>query len=238
MDELARQMKTESYVREAIIQLLSLKLRSGSTVEELSAFTNKCIAAARKNSKNATKIQGLDIHRLGSVLRTWHTETRFLADDGAPKPLKRTGRNSLGTLLRLYYPANKEELVFRRLRAANLVKRHGGYWLPTGQHARIPQLSFETLEHLSEGVARYVETVTRNVTAKRKKDVLFERSCKVTRLPAHEFGAFRAYVADQATAFITTIDDWLESRNAVAGARVRSRTAGLYTFAYIDGADA
>jgi hypothetical protein len=235
MDENARKMKTETYVEEAIVQLLSLKLRSGSTMEDLIAFTSKCVAVAQKNSGGTSKSQGLDIHRLGSVLRAWHTETQFLAANGAPKALKRNGRNSLGTLVRLYYPAKMYELVFQRLRAANLITRYGrDTWLPTGRHARISQLSYETLEHLSEGVARYVETVTGNVTAKTPNGVLFERSCKVTRLPPREIKFFRAYVAEQATAFITAIDDWLESRNAPAKTRAGVRTAGFYAFAYVD----
>jgi hypothetical protein len=235
MNESGRKMKSESYIREAIVQMLTLKLRTGTSIDELRSFTAECIEHARRIACKSAKTQGLDIHRLGSVLRAWHTETRYLTEDGCPRPLKMQGRSSLKTLVRLYYPANKYELVFRRLRAARLVKRHGrDMWLPTGRHARISQLSYETLEHLSEGVARYVETVTSNVTARKEGDVLFERSCKVTRLPASEFASFRDYVAEQAIAFITAIDDWLESRNAPAQPSTRVRTAGVYTFAYID----
>jgi hypothetical protein len=235
MEEFERKMKTETYVEEAIVQLLSLKLRAGSTLDEVKSFASKCIDIAGKNVEHTTKTHGLDIHRLGSVLRAWHTETRFLDENGAPKPMKKKGRNSLEALVRLYYPVKMHTAVLQRLRAASLIKRSSrDTWLPTGQHARISQLSYETLEHLSEGVARYVETVTGNVTAKNQNAVLFERSCKVTRLPQHEIKYFRAYVAEQATAFITAIDDWLESRNAPSTSRKRLKTAGLYAFAYAD----
>jgi hypothetical protein len=168
-------------------------------------------------------------------LRTWHKDAEFLTFDGLPRPLKIEGRSGLKTLVRKFYSAKKCDEVFKRLLEAKLIQLHGkDEWVPSGRTARIPQLSHETLEHLSEGVARYVETVTRNVTAKREQDVLFERSCKVTRLPAEEFDAFREYVGQQALAFLTAVDDWLEGRSAMS-IKTRSRlcTAGVYTFAYM-----
>jgi hypothetical protein len=236
MDERSRRMRTDSYIKEAVVQLFALKIRTGSSKEELKSFSNRCLLESAWKAQKSPKSLGLDIHRLGSVLRAWHTDEKYLADDGSPRPLPRYGRNSLNSLIHNYYPASKYELVFERLKAASLIKRHSQIrWLPTGKHARISQLSLETLEHLAEGVARYVETVTKNVTSATEEDVLFERSCKVTRLPPKEFGAFREYVGQQAIAFITAIDDWLESRNLPATRRRKGlRTAGVYTFAYMD----
>jgi hypothetical protein len=81
-----------------------------------------------------------------------------------------------------------------------------------------------------------VQTVTQNVTAKSDATVLFERSCKVTRIPTAEFRAFRGFVGQQAIAFITAVDDWLEARNVAKPQRTKRKltTAGVYTFAYFD----
>ena len=219
------------------MQLLALKLRAGTSPAQLQRFANECVDRANRTTKQASGYRGLDIHRLGSVLRSWHRETKYLTHDGLPRPLKAAGKVSLKSLVRRFYPSERFEIVFDRLVETKLIKRSGiDEWVPTGRTARIPQLSHETLEHLSEGVARYVETVTRNVTAKREQDVLFERSCKVTRLPASEFNAFREYVGQQALSFLTAVDDWLESRNSTTKrSKVAIRTAGVYTFAYIAG---
>jgi hypothetical protein len=236
MDELRRRMKSDHYIEKAVVQLLALKLRSGSDADSVKKFCMECVDEACRNTTDSIEHQGLDIHRLGSVLRAWHTETRFLTQDGLPKPLKSSGKGSLKSLIQLFYPASKFDRVFSKLRDASLIRRSGrGSWIPTERHARISRLSQETLEHLSEGVARYVETVTRNVTTTREDEVLFERSCKVTRLPKKEFAAFRSYVGQQAIAFITAMDDWLESRNSKKSKRLASvTTAGVYTFAYVD----
>jgi hypothetical protein len=97
--------------------------------------------------------------------------------------------------------------------------------------------SQEILDHVSEGVTRFLETVANNVNARAKRDLLFEQSCKVRRLPTSDSGPFRAFVRQQAIAFLTAVDDWLEAR-VENGARRRSKqktcSAGVFTFAYID----
>jgi hypothetical protein len=237
MPESRSTMRSEHYVEQAVVQLLALKLRAGTSATQLQKFANKCVDRANRTTRQTYVYRGLDIHRLGSVLRSWHKETEYLTHDGLPRPLKCAGRSGLKSLVRRFYPAESFEAVFERLVETKLIRRIGTHeWVPTGRTARITQLSHETLEHLAEGVARYVETVTRNVTAKREQDVLFERSCKVTRLPASEFDAFREYVGQQAISFLTAVDDWLESRNSTTKrSKIALRTAGVYTFAYIVG---
>jgi hypothetical protein len=230
-------MKAEQYVEQAIVQLISLQIKSGQPITEIESLVRRCIKKARETAKSGPRNKGLDIHRLGSVLRTWHRDARYLTFDGMPKPLRAEGRLGLKTLVKQFYPNDAFNVVFDRLLEARLIRSTGGdQWLPSGQTAAIPQLSLETLEHLSEGIARYVETVTRNVTAKSEKEVLFERSAKVTTVPTSELESFRKYVNQQALAFIVAVDDWLEGRSAAnKDPRTPRCTAGVYTFAYAVG---
>lgn len=229
-------MKTEQYIEQAIVQLLSLHIKSGHPIGEVNALVQRCLDEAKLTAELGPRNRGLDIHRLGSVLRAWHKESAYLTFDGMPRPLKTRGRYSLKTLVKKFYPSETFEVVFERMLQAELIRGDGrDHWVPSGQTARISQqLSLETLEHLSEGIARYAETVTRNVTAKTEQDVLFERSAKVTQLPVAELNAFRKYVSQQALTFIIAIDDWLESRSAANTCSTARRcTAGVYTFAYV-----
>ncbi len=232
-------LRSEEYIQQAVVQLLLLKMHAGANVEELRAFLELCldkVTSKQPVAKSKIETRGLDIHLLGSVLRAWHTQTEYLAEDGSPVALPITGRSSVTSLIRKYYPANKANSVIEMFRSSGLIRKKGRRgWIPTSRHARIPQLSHETLEHLAQGVAKYVQTVTSNVTAKSDAAVLFERSCKVSKLPTGEFQAFRSFVGEQAIAFITAIDDWLEARAAshLKGTR-KLTTAGVYTFAYFD----
>ena len=139
------------------------------------------------------------------------------------------------SLIHTHYPKQKFDAVFSKLEQTGLIEeRRGDRWAPTAKHARISELTQETLAHLSEGVARFVETVTQNVTSESKDDLLFERSCKVTKLPKSEAPAFREFVRQQAFTFLVAVDDWLESK-VDKGSKPQSQTctAGVYTFAYV-----
>jgi hypothetical protein len=229
-------MKSDEYVEQAVVQLFALKLRAGATETNLRKFADKCLRQATLSTERGTRTRGLDIHRLGSVLRAWHKETKYLTYDGLPRPLRTAGKAGLKSLICRFYPSEKFLEVFESLREYGLIRQGiENTWVPSGKTARIPKIARETLEHVAEGVARYVETVTKNVTAKDESNVLFERSCKVTRLPASEFGSFREYVAQQALAFLSTVDDWLETRNSPKASSSRICTAGVHTFAYVAG---
>jgi hypothetical protein len=230
-------VKTDDYVKQAVVQLLALRLRTGESVAQLRKFAEACLEQAANTTSQGVRNRGLDIHRLGSILRSWHKETKYLTHDGLPRPLKANGKAGLKSLVRRFYPSEKYDLVFTRLVEAGLIKQFGvESWIPSDRTARIPKLSQETLEHLAEGVVRYVETVINNVTANDESNVLFERSCKVTKLPMREYAAFREFAEQQALAFLTGIDDWLESRNARRKLpRSQLCTAGVYTFAFVAG---
>ena len=99
----------------------------------------------------------------------------------------------------------------------------------------LPCLNPELLTHLSEGISLLIDTVTRNVTAKRREEALFERSSKVRFLPTSQADEFRQFVSRQGSAFLGAVDDWLESRaNAARSKRQRKCTAGAFAFAFID----
>jgi len=231
---------TESnrFLRQALVGLLGLKLRSGATFDELRLLVGDCLELADAETRFGNGQQGLDIHRLGSVLRTWHRETRYLSNDGLPLPLPLTGRVGLRSLINKYYPKSKVDAVFSTLKRAGLIKKDArNNWLPTEGHARISANSQEALDHVSEGVSRFLQTVLNNVNSRSKAGLLFEQSCKVRHLPASNAPAFRVFVRQQAIAFLTAVDDWLEARVEKATEKHRKTktcAAGVFTFAYID----
>ena len=230
--------ESDHFLRQALVGFMSLVLRSGTSLAELRAISAECVQRAADESAHSRKDQGLDIHRLASILRAWHKETRYLTIDGHPSPLLLGGKVGLRSLISTYYPRSKIGVVFETLKRAGLVRRQGQRrWVPTEGHVSSATDSQETLDHVSEGVTRFLETVANNVNSRSKRDLLFEQSCKVRRLPISDSGPFRAFVRQQAIAFLTAVDDWLEAK-VESGARRRSKrktcAAGVFTFAYID----
>lgn len=228
--------ESERFAREAITQLFGLQLRAGSSVRVLRKLVAECLTVASSDASGSRLEKGLDLHRLGSVLRTWHKETRYLTREGLPRGLELNGKSGLRSLIGTHYPRGKVEAVVSKLKQTGLIEEtRTNRWVPTAKHARISALTQETLAHVSEGVARFIETVTHNAAASTKEDLLFERSCKVTRLPRSEASAFREFARQQAFTFLIAVDDWLESRvTRNQKGRKESCTAGVFTFAYID----
>jgi hypothetical protein len=228
--------RTERLMRQAIGKLLAVRISAGESTQGLRKFVSACLDDAIVNRKRHVAQVSVDVHELASILRTWHSETRFLSPDGKPKPLPFEGRDGLKALIQVHYPRRKSKDVLHTFVRSKLVrKKRNGDWVPTERHARIPLPTPELLLHFAESVARLVETVSRNTTSRNKRDLLFERAAKVPRLPVKELDAFRKYVQAQSIAFISAIDDWLESRSLskdIVGRR--TVPAGVHTFAFIE----
>jgi hypothetical protein len=230
--------ESDQFLRQALVGLLGLILKSGASISDVRALTLECIDLATAEEGQNGKQKGLDIHRIASVLRAWHKETRYLLSDGRPAPLLLGGKLGLRDLIGNYYPIAKVDQVFATLKRARLIKRCGrNRWVPTEGHARLSTECQETLDHVSEGVSRFIETVLNNINSRSKADLLFEQSCKVRSLPSSSRPAFRAFVRQQGIVFLTTIDDWLEARAARStrvSRKARTCSAGVFTFAYVD----
>jgi hypothetical protein len=153
-----------------------------------------------------------------------------------PLPLKL--KFLLSQLIGTYYPEADVALAFETLKRAELIRKHSkNAWMPTQGHVQISENSQETLDHVSEGVSRFLQTVLNNVNCRNKSDLLFEQSCKVHRLPKSKASAFRMFVRQQAIVFLTAVDDWLEARvESQEQKRKKSKlcAAGVFTFAYLD----
>ena len=227
-------------IQEVLVQLFGILLCSGKSDDEVRECAISSIKTAKHELRTPlTLSDDSDAQDFGSILRTWHRSAKFLSTDGFPRALRIGGKSGLHALIGMYFPQSQVGQIFFALRTAGLIKEiKRGQWVPTGKHAVFPLLNGELLGHLSEGVSRLVETVITNVTAERKEDVLFERSAKVRRFPASSAPEFREFVKNQAVAFLSVVDDWMEAREEAAkGIKGKKCTAGVFTFAFMDKVD-
>jgi hypothetical protein len=236
----SKKTSTESdrLLRQALVGLLGLKIRSGASQDDIRRLVSDCLDLVGNDSGSNDRRRVLDIHRLASVLRAWHKETRYLSHDGNPLPLPLNGKLGLSRLIGTQYPGANIALAFETLKRAKLIRKHSrNTWVPTQGHVQLSENSQETLDHVSEGVSRFLQTVLNNVNSRKKSNLLFEQSCKVHKLPASKAPAFRVFVQQQAIAFLTAVDDWLEARvENPKHRRTKSKlcAAGVFTFAYLD----
>jgi hypothetical protein len=223
-------------IKRAVVTMLSLKLRSGCTPLELKEFVGGCLNEAVAEHQPSKKGEMIWLYQIARVLRTWHAETRFLTINGNPKPLPLKGRDSLRSLVLCHFSPQLIDTVLTTMRRNGLIRRRrSGEWIPTSQYARTPKPTEELLSHFAEGVSRLAETVRRNTSTKRSGELLFERAAQVSDLPRSEAKAFRRYVHTQGISFLTSIDDWLESRSRLPAKKPNDVcNAGVFTFAFVD----
>jgi hypothetical protein len=228
--------QAESDIQRAVVTMLLIKLRSGTSPQELKKFLNKCVSKAVSTYRPSGRGEMIWLYQIARILRTWHLETRFLTTRGDPRPLKMRGRDSLRSLILCHFPPRKVSLVINTMKRNGLVThRRSGFWIPTSMYARTPKPTVELLSHFAEGVSRLAETVGKNTTSKRADDLLLERAAQVSDLPVTEAKAFRRYVQTQGMAFLTTVDDWLESRSKNTTKKSKGVChAGVFTFAFVD----
>jgi hypothetical protein len=229
--------EADGIIRHAIVQLFAVQLAAGASLAELRKFALACAESAPTNvGYSRQSAADTDIHIIGSVLRSWHREARYLSADGNPKPLRINGRGGLRELVGRYYPAKDFDEFLLVLKRAKLVKRDShGRWRPSSKFAVLPRISSEMNKHIGEGVSRFVETVTRNLAMSEKENALFERAAKVQKFPTSELAEFRSFVQQQANAFLVAVDDWMEARAEThESSRGKKCTVGVFTFAFSD----
>lgn len=228
--------KAEKDIKRAVITMLSLKLRSGASPQEMKKFVSECLAQSLRSYTPKSKGEMVWLYEVARILRTWHLETEYLTEGGGPKPLKLGGKRGLRSLILCHFPPQMVNTVFATMRRNGLIKsRRAGYWTPTSRYARTPKPTVELLSHFAEGVSRLAETVGKNLSSKKAGNLLLERAAQVCDLPISEAQAFRRYAHSQGMAYLTAIDDWLETRSRKAkGESKRVCHAGVFTFAFID----
>lgn len=231
-------LEQQRAVQEVMVQMFKILFFSGKSEEDVNAFVAACISAAQFEMHQLPQLgENSNAQDFGSILRTWHRQARYLTSDGFPRPLSFEGQNGLRLLIAQYFPKGQVASIFSRLCATGLIRKNkSNKWVPTERHAVFPKLDSELLDHLSEGVSRLVETIIGNVTADRKEDALFERSAKVLKFPVNSAREFREFVKAQAIAFLSAVDDWMEAKaEASKGLTIEKCTAGVFTFAFMDG---
>jgi hypothetical protein len=230
----------ESYQAKAIYSLLEFLQWSGLAKQDILQLVETSLRRLPRRSADAANLRTRKGSRVtyvvGLALYRWHRDPDFIDGSGNPIPLALSGRApSVESLIRHEKPeVSAKELVaeFKNLR---LIKPAGnGLYLPTNIAGRIRSDHPILLEHLANSVVRLLSTARENTKSKSDKTFI-ERFVHVPDLKTSKISEFRDFSNQQASAFLATIDDWLESNRAAGGsARTQqSVPAGVHAFAFL-----
>lgn len=185
------------------------------------------------NSKRETP----PISTMASVNTSWHIDRDYVDRKGLPKPLTWNGRR--GTLLRLAQKVHGKEKARRTVQElvsrGLLQKTSDGKWLPKSQVLTPSGLDNPQLIRTAAMIERLLRTVAFNSSREyRGNDLLLEVMTRVPRLPGREIKAFKKFVRSQGMIYVSSVDDWLESKNLKKTTRKAkdAREAGVVVYAF------
>lgn len=231
-------MPVQSYCHDILYAVLLVMLRTGTSIKDITAITAAVLAAAEAQLQIKPKEDPALSAVVAGVLHTWHHDRRFLDRRAKPLPLKLdAGRPSLASLVRSESSKIEPGDVVTAMKRLKLVRRlAGGRYRPTTRLAKIQELDPVLAEHVCHSLGRLLMTVSNNTRRSRSGLRLIERSAQVQDLPQSRLGEFRDFANTQGEAFVSSMNDWLESRRARNGARTKARVtqAGVHIFAFAD----
>lgn len=206
----------------------------------LEKFVNSRLLGNRSGlEKSARTDLSLSYDRLRDVadaLTKWHSDSAFLTSEGLARPLQRSGKTSLHTLVKHIAPTRTgAKTLMSDLIQLGFVRKTGNRYLPSRRSAVIGQPNALILAHATSAVLRFLNTVSHNVS--RGSPPRYERQVSDARICAADVPMFLRFVEQQGQYLIDSVDDWLSTRKAQGPPRNGDRTVGIGTFAWVEPSD-
>jgi hypothetical protein len=145
-------------------------------------------------------------------------------------------RGTVEALVRSERPSSPARDIIADMKSLGLLKPvANGRYLPKARVATIGSMHPVLIEHVSKSLIRLLETVNQNTSSKRSVVPLIERFTHIPDLPVSRLNEFRAFSQQHGSAFLASVDDWLESRRVRnAQRKAQGTAAGVHVYAYIE----
>lgn len=225
----------------AVLERLALFARNQLTQaidELLTNFVGAEVLTKARGSKSSLSRERFDSeHRrfcnIAEALMHWHSNDGFLAEDGSPRPLPKTGKRSLTTLARhVVRSAGKSKDLLSDLLEFGLVKEVGGLYHPARRAAVLGRANALNLAYATITVARLLRTMSHNISS--GTPALYERQVSEVTIRAADLPLYLRFIEQQAQYLIDSADDWLSRRRVADATRRDGIQVGIGAFAWAD----
>lgn len=216
----------------------------GLSKAELDATIQRSLAEATKRVRvlKPHRARSMNLELLGSILHRWNRNPKYLDLEAHPFPIPASGpAPSVEALFRAENKLREFKLGLRQMQRARLITRtKEKRFLPRNDSILLHTLTPEMVANLSLSIHRLVSTLLQNTSPRRQgASRLIERNALVPDLPKRKLEEFKSFSREQGAAFVSTMNDWLETRRVLTrskGAARRKATvsAGIHVFAFSD----
>ena len=227
------------YSHKILTAVIDFLCAAGADEAEIRGIVDKRLGKARSESnKVARRGAGRgDDTVTAAVLHRWHRDRDLLDADANPKPLRLYGpAPSVESIAKSERPSGSAKSIVTELVSLGLIRKASpGLFLPKARVATIGVLHPVLIEHVSQSLVRLLETVQSNTSRAPDAAPLIERFTHIPDLPASLAGDFRNFSQEHGSAFLASVDDWLEARRArnLKWKKGRTLSAGVHVYAYV-----
>ena len=187
-----------------------IAVRTGLSRKEIARILRR--SAANGNDVEQTQATKFHFHQAARVLQLWHSDARFVGDDGRPKELSVDGAmDSFAGLVRSAGGDVPPGAVRAELLAAGAVSDIGDGQLRVLKRDYVPQdIGEELIVGLTLVVYPTIAGLAHNLE-RPGQHTLMQRVAFTNRLIPAAVPLFRQVARKRSTDFVQAVDDWLSS---------------------------
>jgi hypothetical protein len=227
---------TADYFRKMLTAVFEFMLVSGLSQTNTTRVVNAALdAVTRKRSYETSFSRPSDLVTACLVLDRWCRNRRYVDESAQPKAIPLHGpAPSIEALVKS--ERRRGRLDINQLRSFGLITHvGGGKYKPSSPSGVVSGLSAGFQYQVAHTLFMLLRTIRSNMSVPEKKDRLIERFAEVPDLPIECAAEFREFAKEQGSLLLQTVNDWMESRRAMTGDRVRSNgvVAGIHVYAYL-----
>ena len=219
----------ELYTKSVLTAVLEHLAAIGARREQMEASIKEILESSRNSGRRHHSVHA-------AVLLRWHRDLDLLGEDARPKPLALSGRwPSVVSLIRRVSKKEDVTETVAAMKDLGLIQRtKSGKFLPVSDRATIGSLHPVLIEHVANSLNRLLRTVRYNVSRGREEESLIERYTHLPSLRVRDVAAFKRFSQQQGSAFLSSVEDWLQARNATLKSHRKGVSAGVHLIAFVD----
>lgn len=220
----------------ALTAIFGLLLHCGVRQKAISEMARRACKAASAKARNCQDSGGDELATLGLVLDAWHRDRRYLTARGKPRAVPLLGRApSVEALIQTQGRQLDAVELAHRIQSLRLVEPcFGNRYRPTSDTALVSRYGSTVLQYVARCLMSLLDTVEHNLRSGPNVPPLLERIAEVPTLPVGSLDSFREFSRSQGSAFVRTINDWLETRRVrdPVTAPQKAVRAGVHLYVY------
>jgi hypothetical protein len=169
---------------------------------------------------------------MGVIMATWFSDPRFLDASGQPLSLsKGKGPNSIAHLINVSRTQVELSVALKLMTQSPSIKFNSNGTVAALRRVFVlPELE---LPRAAFVVERYLDTLQRNASARKKKTtLLLERSCHASEVDLATISPMLRDIEDRGTAFMDSIDGEIEGRRLRRATQKNIGELGVLVFAW------